>query len=160
MSAPYFREQFELLHEDGSLNTQKSNAVSSNVVSVLQAGAFFGSLGSAPISGVYDVWNFECLPTAPFMTLDGLSAGREVAEAIMLLERHCHSTCLSHMGLLSWSRQDDRNHRPYGHALSMCGLLPTDLRHPAEIGRIRTLCVFTLLFTVGAVSFQLESNLS
>jgi hypothetical protein len=29
----------------------KINDVSSNVVSVLQAGAFFGALGSAPISG-------------------------------------------------------------------------------------------------------------
>lgn len=33
------------------LNSYRNNAVSSNVVSVLQAGAFFGALGSAPISG-------------------------------------------------------------------------------------------------------------
>jgi MFS family permease len=39
-----------MLNPDGSANTKKTNEVSSNVVSVLQAGAFFGALGSAPIS--------------------------------------------------------------------------------------------------------------
>ncbi|KAG6871157.1 hypothetical protein C0995_007673, partial [Termitomyces sp. Mi166 len=44
VSLPYFQSHF-------GLNDQKHiNAVSSNVVSVLQAGAFFGSLGSAPLS--------------------------------------------------------------------------------------------------------------
>ncbi|KAI0085989.1 general substrate transporter [Irpex rosettiformis] len=41
----YFQEHFGF---EG--NTAKKNAISSNVVSVLQAGAFFGALGSAPIS--------------------------------------------------------------------------------------------------------------
>ncbi|KAJ3974898.1 general substrate transporter [Lentinula raphanica] len=36
---------------NGVKDTAKVTAVSSNVVSVLQAGAFFGALGSAPISG-------------------------------------------------------------------------------------------------------------
>ncbi|PPQ76088.1 hypothetical protein CVT26_004595 [Gymnopilus dilepis] len=50
VSAQYFLEQFGLINDDGTKNVQKSNDVSSNVVSVLQAGAFFGALGSAPIS--------------------------------------------------------------------------------------------------------------
>ncbi|KAF9457626.1 general substrate transporter [Collybia nuda] len=50
VSAPYFQEHFGLLNEDGTKDVKKSNEVSSNVVSVLQAGAFFGALGSAPIS--------------------------------------------------------------------------------------------------------------
>ncbi|KAF9457603.1 general substrate transporter [Collybia nuda] len=50
VSAPYFQESFGLLDADGKTNTKRSNDVSSNVVSVLQAGAFFGALGSAPIS--------------------------------------------------------------------------------------------------------------
>ncbi|TCD61908.1 hypothetical protein EIP91_007722 [Steccherinum ochraceum] len=47
---PYFREHFGLLNSDGSLNKKKSDDLSANVVSVLQAGAFFGALGSAPMS--------------------------------------------------------------------------------------------------------------
>jgi MFS family permease len=44
VTSPYFLTSF-------GLKTQKQiNDVSSNVVSVLQAGAFFGALGSAPIS--------------------------------------------------------------------------------------------------------------
>lgn len=45
VAQPYFQEHFGF-----SGNTKKANDISSNVVSVLQAGAFFGSLGSAPIS--------------------------------------------------------------------------------------------------------------
>jgi hypothetical protein len=51
VSAPYFLEHFSLINADGSKNTAKINDVSSNVVSVLAAGAFFGALGSAPLSG-------------------------------------------------------------------------------------------------------------
>lgn len=51
MSQTYFKEQFGIINPDGSVNKSKSVAVSSNVVSVLQAGAFFGALGSAPLSG-------------------------------------------------------------------------------------------------------------
>ena len=51
VSAPYFLEHFGLINADGSKNLTKINAVSSNVVSVLQVGAFFGALGSAPVSG-------------------------------------------------------------------------------------------------------------
>ncbi|PCH39071.1 general substrate transporter [Wolfiporia cocos MD-104 SS10] len=50
VSETYFKEHFGMVNPDGSVNAQKSDAVSSNVVSVLQAGAFFGALGSAPIS--------------------------------------------------------------------------------------------------------------
>ncbi|KAH9940143.1 general substrate transporter [Epithele typhae] len=50
VSQNYFKEHFGLLNPDGSPNPHKSDQVSSNVVSVLQAGAFFGALGSAPIS--------------------------------------------------------------------------------------------------------------
>ncbi|KAF9524764.1 general substrate transporter [Crepidotus variabilis] len=50
VSAPYFLEAFGLLNEDGSTNRAKSDMVSSTIVSVLQAGAFFGALGSAPMS--------------------------------------------------------------------------------------------------------------
>ncbi|CCM06396.1 uncharacterized protein FIBRA_08655 [Fibroporia radiculosa] len=52
VSATYFKQHFGLVNADGSVNTAKSDAVSSNVVSVLQAGAFFGALGSAPISAM------------------------------------------------------------------------------------------------------------
>ncbi|KAJ7625719.1 general substrate transporter [Roridomyces roridus] len=50
VSAPFFLKTFGLLNADGSTNVHRSNDVSSNVVSVLQAGAFFGALGSAPTS--------------------------------------------------------------------------------------------------------------
>ena len=46
----YFKTHFGIEHA-GVTDTKKSNDVSSNVVSVLQAGAFFGALGSAPLSG-------------------------------------------------------------------------------------------------------------
>ncbi|KAG6840663.1 hypothetical protein C0991_005257 [Blastosporella zonata] len=44
VNAPYFQSHF------GLVDKKHINNVSSNVVSVLQAGAFFGALGSAPIS--------------------------------------------------------------------------------------------------------------
>ncbi|KAJ6478097.1 general substrate transporter [Mycena vitilis] len=50
VSAPFFLQAFGLLNPDGSTNLKRNADVSSNVVSVLQAGAFFGALGSAPIS--------------------------------------------------------------------------------------------------------------
>ncbi|KAK7008290.1 hypothetical protein R3P38DRAFT_2552285 [Favolaschia claudopus] len=50
VSAPFFLERFGLLNADGSVNKQRNADVSSNVVSVLQGGAFFGALSSAPIS--------------------------------------------------------------------------------------------------------------
>ena len=50
MSSKHFKEAFGII-KDGVEDTHKSNEVSSNVVSVLQAGAFFGALGSAPLSG-------------------------------------------------------------------------------------------------------------
>jgi hypothetical protein len=46
----YFLQHFGLLNPDGTKNVKQTNNVSSIVVSVLQGGAFFGALGSAPIS--------------------------------------------------------------------------------------------------------------
>ncbi|KAL1942927.1 hypothetical protein VTO73DRAFT_4598 [Trametes versicolor] len=46
----YFKSHFGITLPDGSTDTKKANDISSNVVSVLQAGAFFGALGSAPLS--------------------------------------------------------------------------------------------------------------
>ncbi|KIM63125.1 hypothetical protein SCLCIDRAFT_118245 [Scleroderma citrinum Foug A] len=50
VSQPFFETHFGLVNADGSIKKSKDIQVSSNVVSVLQAGAFFGALGSAPIS--------------------------------------------------------------------------------------------------------------
>ena len=52
VSQSAFAEAFGLLNEDGTANKSKTANISGNVVSVLQAGAFFGALGSAPISGM------------------------------------------------------------------------------------------------------------
>ncbi|EAU83712.1 sugar transporter [Coprinopsis cinerea okayama7 len=49
VSAPYFLESFGLI-ENGVKDVKKSDEVSGNVVAVLQAGAFFGALSSAPVS--------------------------------------------------------------------------------------------------------------
>lgn len=47
---PYFQHHFGMYNADGTKNTHKVNNISSNVVSSFQAGAFFGALGSVPIS--------------------------------------------------------------------------------------------------------------
>lgn len=47
----YFETHFGIISPDGTVNKNEDVTVSSNVVSVLQAGAFFGALGSAPLSG-------------------------------------------------------------------------------------------------------------
>ena len=61
VSQGYFRSQFGIMDAAGeNPNTQKANDINSNVVSVLQAGAFFGALGSAPLSGGHRA------PTPPF----------------------------------------------------------------------------------------------
>ncbi|KAE9403872.1 general substrate transporter [Gymnopus androsaceus JB14] len=49
----YFEETFGLANSAGKINTKKDVDVSSNVVSVLQAGAFFGALISAPVSAKF-----------------------------------------------------------------------------------------------------------
>jgi hypothetical protein len=51
VSQTYFETHFGIINPDGSVNKSQDVTISSNVVSVLQAGAFFGALGSAPISG-------------------------------------------------------------------------------------------------------------
>ncbi|KAJ7574894.1 general substrate transporter [Mycena floridula] len=50
---PYFIQQFNLLNADGTRNINKYNTVASDVVSVLQAGAMVGALGSAPLSAKF-----------------------------------------------------------------------------------------------------------
>ncbi|KAF8637720.1 hypothetical protein AX17_002623 [Amanita inopinata Kibby_2008] len=50
VNSKYFQTYFGIIDEHGMKNVHRANEVSSNVVSVLQAGAFFGALGSAPIS--------------------------------------------------------------------------------------------------------------
>jgi hypothetical protein len=50
VSQEYFKRHFGLVNDDNTINIHRSNEVSSNVVSVLQGGAFFGALGSAKIS--------------------------------------------------------------------------------------------------------------
>ena len=60
VAQPYFQDHFGFKG-----NTAKANDISSNVVSVLQAGAFFGALGSAPISSYigrkYTLFGFSVL---------------------------------------------------------------------------------------------------
>src|SRR5882762_2929846 len=85
VSQPYFQTQFGMLNPDGSANTKKTNNVSSNVVSVLQAGAFFGALGSAPISN----WVGRRWTLAIFTLI--FSVG-----AVSILHRcHCHYLSLN-----------------------------------------------------------------
>ncbi|EIN06491.1 sugar transporter [Punctularia strigosozonata HHB-11173 SS5] len=50
VSQKFFEQEFDMLNPDLTPNTKKTNEVSSNVVSVLQGGAFFGAILSAPIS--------------------------------------------------------------------------------------------------------------
>jgi MFS family permease len=66
VSNPYFQKHFGLTNADGTKNVKRTNEVSSIVVSVLQGGAFFGALGSAPISGAFpcSFLNYHLLTTA------------------------------------------------------------------------------------------------
>ncbi|KAI0058149.1 general substrate transporter [Artomyces pyxidatus] len=50
VNSKYFQTQFGIIPAVGKPNQHRIDDVSSNVVSVLQAGAFFGALGSAPVS--------------------------------------------------------------------------------------------------------------
>ena len=51
VQSQYFQIKFGIRPVEGPANQNRIDDISSNVVSVLQAGAFFGALGSAPISG-------------------------------------------------------------------------------------------------------------
>ena len=55
VSQGYFQSHFGIADANGHVDKKKSNDINSNVVSVLQAGAFFGALGSAPLSGTHSV---------------------------------------------------------------------------------------------------------
>lgn len=50
VQSKYFQIKFGVRPAEGPANQNRIDEVSSNVVSVLQAGAFFGALGSAPVS--------------------------------------------------------------------------------------------------------------
>jgi sugar porter (SP) family MFS transporter len=50
VAQPFFQQHFGLLGADGKPIASRTTSVTSNVVSVLQAGAFFGALGSVPLS--------------------------------------------------------------------------------------------------------------
>jgi len=52
VQSKYFQIQFGVRPPQGPADQSRIDNVSANVVSVLQAGAFFGSLGSAPVSGM------------------------------------------------------------------------------------------------------------
>ncbi|KAL5521841.1 hypothetical protein ACEPAF_1685 [Sanghuangporus sanghuang] len=52
VSAKAFQEHF-LADENGNISDSRITNTSGNIVSVLQAGAFFGALGSAPISSLF-----------------------------------------------------------------------------------------------------------
>jgi hypothetical protein len=51
VQSQYFQIKFGVRPVNGPANQARIDDVSSNVVSVLQAGAFFGALASAPVSG-------------------------------------------------------------------------------------------------------------
>ncbi|KIP07751.1 hypothetical protein PHLGIDRAFT_105227 [Phlebiopsis gigantea 11061_1 CR5-6] len=76
VAQPYFQQHFGFKG-----NTKRANDISSNVVSVLQAGAFFGALGSAPISSYigrkYTLFAFSVLFSigAVLQTIAGGSRG-------------------------------------------------------------------------------------
>lgn len=51
VQSKYFQIKFGVRPASGPADQNRIDDVSSNVVSVLQAGAFFGALSSAPVSG-------------------------------------------------------------------------------------------------------------
>ena len=53
VSQDYFKSHFGITDASGNADKKKADEINSNVVSVLQAGAIFGALGSAPLSGQY-----------------------------------------------------------------------------------------------------------
>ncbi|EJF60620.1 general substrate transporter [Dichomitus squalens LYAD-421 SS1] len=80
VSQDYFKSHFGIEHA-GVTDKKKSNNVSSNVVSVLQAGAFFGALGSAPLSAAIGrrwslfLWTIVFAVGAILQTIAGGSRG-------------------------------------------------------------------------------------
>ncbi|KAG6907708.1 hypothetical protein DXG01_007726 [Tephrocybe rancida] len=82
VSQPPFQREFGLRNPDGTKNEERTNHVSSLVVSVLQAGAFFGALGSAPASS-----KFGRKPTLLVFTLV-FSLGAILATAARDHEHH------------------------------------------------------------------------
>jgi len=80
----FFQQEFGIL-EGGVVNVTKKDEVSGNVVAVLQAGAFFGALGSAPISARFGRrWSLMAfsvifLVGAVLQTVAEPAAGRGIA---------------------------------------------------------------------------------
>ena len=89
VSQPYFMEHFGFAD-----NKKKGDEISSNVVSVLQAGAFFGALGSAPLSGARPPTIWVCfIPRSRYAP----SASRVVPRA-----QHSHMARIVPCQHLSW----------------------------------------------------------
>ncbi|KAM5544475.1 hypothetical protein V8D89_002135 [Ganoderma adspersum] len=80
VSQPYFQTHFGIV-KNGVKDAKRANDVSSNVVSVLQAGAFFGALGSAPLSAAIGrrwslfIWTLVFSLGAILQTVAGGSRG-------------------------------------------------------------------------------------
>ena len=94
VSQDYFKTHFGIIDSSGHADTKKANDVSSNVVSVLQAGAFFGALGSAPLSGARPSAIWVCfIPRSRYAP----SASRVVPRA-----QHSHMAFMVPCQHLSW----------------------------------------------------------
>jgi hypothetical protein len=56
VQSKYFQIRFGVRPAEGPAEQSRIDNVSANVVSVLQGGAFFGAISSAPVSGGYCVF--------------------------------------------------------------------------------------------------------
>ena len=66
VSQDLFMEKYGLKNPDGTTNTARKDHISAVVVSVLQAGAFFGALASAPVSGGHIRFNQTVRTPEPY----------------------------------------------------------------------------------------------
>jgi hypothetical protein len=64
VQSKYFQIKFGIRPAEGPAEQSRIDNVSANVVSVLQGGAFFGALSSAPVSGRSRVFPQLCSPCA------------------------------------------------------------------------------------------------
>ena len=85
-------QKYGLKNLDGITNTSVKDHVSAVIVSVLQAGAFFGALASALISGVYPLQqNHTGIRIVPLLAVNSSSWKEENPSRILcyLLSRCC-----------------------------------------------------------------------
>ncbi|RDX42826.1 general substrate transporter [Lentinus brumalis] len=81
VSQDYFKSHFGITDPAGNTDKKKSDNINSNVVSVLQAGAFFGALASAPLSAAIGrkwsllIWSVVFAVGAILQTVAGGSRG-------------------------------------------------------------------------------------